>query len=466
MGIKIIDIAQDLDHLSRDREEHRRLALGQFLKDSSDSALEQDIPLVSAGEGEQVTLRVPLLREHRFTYAFPPFGEQGEGAGQSRRAQGAGSANAESCKEGERTLQKGDVIGDMGEGNEGSQGAVPRFRRDLAEEGKRDSTGHDGEGLEKGGPMAGSERGQDSFEVSLSIDDLRDSVAEEFELPPLDLRPLKLLQAQKIRRPKGYRKKGPNARLSDTRTVERYTERQGSKESEGGALGITPEGLQKEPFIPEDETYRRSEVGEELETAAAIIFINDGSMSINETKRAIQMALGMHIARAWRREHTGLVVAFVAFRTEAEERSEWEFFHLKSSGGTRVSKGVEKAHEIINTRHSPDQWNIITVLFSDGENQTGGQGGNVVNELPDDMPDMFDAFGRMCEVASLFAYFEILPGYDTADRTVGARQETKALQEKYDNFVPYIIKNVDQSALAIQALIDAIERMKRKSVNV
>jgi uncharacterized sporulation protein YeaH/YhbH (DUF444 family) len=55
----------------------------------------------------------------------------------------------------------------------------------------------------------------------------------------------------------------------------------------------------------------------------------------------------------------------------AKEVDRETFYHLRESGGTKISSAFELCAKMIETRFPPSQWNIYPFHFSDGDNWSG-----------------------------------------------------------------------------------------------
>ncbi len=44
------------------------------------------------------------------------------------------------------------------------------------------------------------------------------------------------------------------------------------------------------------------------------------------------------------------------------------FYHLRESGGTRISSAYQLCQDIVQKEYDPEEWNLYAFHFSDGEN--------------------------------------------------------------------------------------------------
>src|SRR3546814_17992452 len=61
-------------------------------------------------------------------------------------------------------------------------------------------------------------------------------------------------------------------------------------------------------------------------------------------------------------------VVFIRHTDRAAEVDEQTFFYSRETGGTLVSRALEKMLEVVKNRYNPEDWNIYVAQESDGEN--------------------------------------------------------------------------------------------------
>ena len=69
-----------------------------------------------------------------------------------------------------------------------------------------------------------------------------------------------------------------------------------------------------------------------------------------------------------RSQYKSLDNVYVVHEAFAKEVDQHTFYHLRESGGTRISTAYELINQIIDTRFPADAWNVYLFHFSDGEN--------------------------------------------------------------------------------------------------
>ncbi|MDP3639601.1 MAG: DUF444 family protein, partial [Nanoarchaeota archaeon] len=138
-----------------------------------------------------------------------------------------------------------------------------------------------------------------------------------------------------------------------------------------------------DPLIPSREDFRyRAPAIEDIPLASALIIdLMDVSGSMDDEKKKIvktevfwrdrilerlyQQALGPN--------YQGIKRRYVVHTADAKEVSEYEFFHLQISGGTKISAGYEKVNSIIEEEKKAGMQNIYVFHYTDGENLESDQ---------------------------------------------------------------------------------------------
>jgi uncharacterized sporulation protein YeaH/YhbH (DUF444 family) len=59
---------------------------------------------------------------------------------------------------------------------------------------------------------------------------------------------------------------------------------------------------------------------------------------------------------------------YVVHEAFAREVDQHTFYHLRESGGTKISTAYELVGQILDSRYPPESWNVYLFHFSDGEN--------------------------------------------------------------------------------------------------
>src|SRR5581483_6585083 len=212
--------AERSDRSAGDRARHR-LKVRESIRDNiADIIAEESI----IGKDREKVIKVPIrgIREFKFVY-----GENSPGVGQG---------NGDS--------QSGQVVG---------------------------KSKQQGKGEDKAGDQAGS----DYYETDVTLEELIDIMFEDLELPDLERKARRQLEAYRIAKRKGYRAVGIRVRLDKRRTarerVRRKLERPGSE--------------RRFPFHDDDLVYRHMTTDVRKESNAVVICIMDTSGSMDTMKK-------------------------------------------------------------------------------------------------------------------------------------------------------------------------------------
>ncbi len=328
--------AEHSDRSSGDRLRHRRKVRESIRDNIADIIAEESI----IGRSKDKIIKVPIrgIKEYRFIHGD----------------------NAPSVGEGQGDEQPGQQIG-KAEG--------------------------EGEGARK----AGDQPGIDYYETDVTLEELIEIMFEDLELPDLERKKLREIEAQRMSRRKGYRQVGIRVRLDKRRTVKAKVRR------ELATRRGQEDGRKRFPFHENDLTYRHMITDTKRESNAAVIAIMDTSGSMDTMKKYLARSFFFLLAQFVATKYRTVETVFIAHHTEAAQVTEEEFFHKGESGGTFISSGYRKALEIIEARYHPSLWNIYAFHCSDGDN------------FDSDNEAALQCATELCEVCNLFGYGEIKP---------------------------------------------------------
>jgi sporulation protein YhbH len=244
---------------------------------------------------------------------------------------------------------------------------IPRFRFGDKQQGGAgqgdgdvgDPVGGDGEDGGEG-KQAGSEAGEHSLEVDVSLDELAGILGEELELPDIqDKGKSKLINAKD--RYTGVRRVGPESLRHFRRTYREALKRQISM----GAY--SPEAPVVVP-IPDDKRYRSWKTEAEPVANAVIIYMMDVSGSMGDEQKEIVRIESFWIDAWLQRQYKGLESRYIIHDAVAREVDRDTFFHTRESGGTMISSAYKLCNTLIDDHYPPEEWNIYPFHFSDGDN--------------------------------------------------------------------------------------------------
>jgi sporulation protein YhbH len=248
-----------------------------------------------------------------------------------------------------------------------------------------------GQGEKPGKP--GDNKGEDYYDVEISLDELAKYLFDDLNLPDLDKKQSSTVMAEKIKR-KGYRPKGIRARLSKKETLKNKIRRQKQAVKNGT---YDPEREERFPFHYDDLKYKHIEVKKKPITNAVIFMIMDVSGSMGKRKKFLARSFFFLLYQFIRYKYRTVDIVFISHTTEAQEVNEDDFFKKASSGGTFISSGLSMAEDIINERYSPSAWNIYTFHCSDGDNWS------------EDNDKALEKMSYLSDVSQLAGYIQIKP---------------------------------------------------------
>ncbi len=232
------------------------------------------------------------------------------------------------------------------------------------------------------GPGAGSEPGVDYYEAEITVDELAELIFEDLGLPNLKEKKQQELISDSFQF-RDVRKKGIMSNIDKRRTIMESIRRNAVEGT--GDIAIKPDDLR---FKTWDEDVR-------YQSNAVVIAMMDTSGSMGPFEKYIARSFFFWMVRFLRTKYQNVNILFLAHHTVAKEVTEEEFFTKGESGGTRCSSVYELALEIIQTRYSPEDYNIYPFHFSDGDN------------LPSDNGKCLELVRKLLDFCNIFGYGEI-----------------------------------------------------------
>jgi hypothetical protein len=337
--------AERSDRSAGDRARHRLKVRESIRENIADIIAEESI--IGKDRGKIIKVPIRGIREYKFIY-----GENTPGVGQ-----GTGDA------------QQGQVVG-----------KVPA----------RGRAGED---------RAGDRPGTDYYETDVTLEELVDIMFEDLELPDLERKALRQIEAYRLSKRKGYRQVGIRVRLDKRRTVrERVRRRLASRRHRRDTpAAVLEPGRVRFPFHDDDLVYRHMITDVKKESNAVVLCIMDTSGSMDTMKKYLARSFFFLLYQFICTKYRNVEIVFIAHHTEANEVTEEEFFHKGESGGTFISSGYTRALEIVQARYHPSLWNIYAFHCSDGDN------------FDSDNPAALRTAKELAEVCNLFGYGEIKP---------------------------------------------------------
>jgi uncharacterized sporulation protein YeaH/YhbH (DUF444 family) len=230
-----------------------------------------------------------------------------------------------------------------------------------------------------GGRGAGSEHAEgEMVEVEVPVDLLADWLFERLALP--GLRPRTEGDPEDDERLVARGPQGPV--LDRKRTLLTHLRREKASGS-------------PQPWREFDLVYRRWQPRPEPVIRAVAVLVRDASGSISERQRFLIRATCWWVVRWLRRNYRQIELRFVIHDSEALEVDEARFFAQGAMGGTRISRGLALAGQILEANYDHAHWNRYVLFFSDGEN------------WPDDDEEVDQVLRSLAPEVELMAYGEL-----------------------------------------------------------
>ncbi|MEL6905258.1 MAG: DUF444 family protein [Planctomycetota bacterium] len=244
---------------------------------------------------------------------------------------------------------------------------LPRFRFGSGEGGgvgRGDGSegdpadGAPGEGDGAGG--AGEQAGRHVLEAEVELEELAAMLGEELELPRIEPRGRDELEVMGGRW-NGVQAQGPKSLRHFRRTFRRALVRTIA------SGGFDPEMPVVTP-IPDDERFRARRPVPRPESSAVIFHMMDVSGSMGREQKEIVRIEAFWIDTWLRSQYRSLEVVYIVHDAVAKVVDKETFFHLRESGGTKISSAYELCLDLVKTRYRAEDYNIYPFHYSDGDN--------------------------------------------------------------------------------------------------
>jgi sporulation protein YhbH len=252
-------------------------------------------------------------------------------------------------------------------------------------------------GSGSGAGKAGKDKGEEMYEVEITLDELAEYLFESLNLPDLDKKKIKTIMHEKPRR-HGTRTDGIRPRLDKKLSaIQRIKRKASAKKS--GEIEIDPEtGEEIFPFHDNDLRYHHIKSKPKESSNAVVFFMMDVSGSMTKDIKYTARSFFFVLYQFLRYKYENLQIVFISHTTEAHEVDEDAFFKRVESGGTYVSSAPVLAKKIALERFHPSSWNIYAFHCTDGDNWS------------EDNPKLRAAFNELVDISQMVSYNEILQG--------------------------------------------------------
>lgn len=253
--------------------------------------------------------------------------------------------------------------------NEGGVGQGPGDVGDAA-------NGEAGEG-EGGAGGAGEHEGKHILEAEVELDELAAMLGDELELPRIEPRGRDELEAAGGRWT-GIRSQGPQSLRHFRRTFRRALIRTiASGDFDPANPVVVP--------IPDDQRFRARKPKPRPESSAVIMHMMDVSGSMGREQKDIVRIEAFWIDTWLRSQYRSLEVVYIVHDATAKVVDKETFFHLRESGGTKISSAYELCIDLIRDRYRPEDYNIYPFHYSDGDNWSARDTDRCVSLVRDEL---------------------------------------------------------------------------------
>jgi len=345
-----------VDRASSDRLRHKK-KIDKAIKESIKDVIAEESII---GQNGTKKIRIPVrgLKEYRFIF----------GNNQKNKTVGSG---------GDHTIRRGQKIG-----------------KNRAAKGSGQGTG-----------QASNEKGDEYYDVEISLEELAEYLFNDLELPDLEKKHFRFVSHKTIKR-KGYRPKGIRPRLSKKETLKRKIRRKKMAEKVGT---FNADGDERFPFHQDDLKYHHMKPKIKESSSAVIFFLMDVSGSMSTERKFLARSFFFLLYQFLNHKYDKLEVVFISHSTSASRATEEEFFKIGTTGGTVVSSCLDLELSIIEKEFHPNSWNIYTFYCGDGENWSA------------DNEKCIDLFKQIKELSQLTGYCEINEHYKDFVDTTGSQ---------------------------------------------
>jgi hypothetical protein len=211
-----------------------------------------------------------------------------------------------------------------------------------------------------GSGAAGDQPGSHILEVELTLQELVELLGEELGLPRIQPKSKNHVEGE-VTRYTGLRRVGPEGLRHFKRTYREALKRQlVSGTYDHARPAIVP--------IRDDKRYRSWKTYPRPESNAIIFYMMDVSGSMTQRKKELVRLTAFWIDSWLKAHYPQLATRYIVHDAAAQEVDAHTFFHIRESGGTRISSAYELCHAIIRKEYPVEDWNMYAFHFSDGEN--------------------------------------------------------------------------------------------------
>lgn len=267
---------------------------------------------------------------------------------------------------------------------------LPHFRFGDPREGVGQGEGDIGDSLGSAQPGdghsgAGDQPGAHILEVELTVAELAELLGEELELPRIQPKGKNTIEANTIRY-SGVRRAGPAGLRYFKRTYRQALKRQ---------LTSGAYNWDRPAIIPihDDMRYRSWKSYPKPDCHAVLFYLMDVSGSMTQRKKELVRLTAFWLDTWLKAHYKNVTTRYIVHDAAAKEVDAHTFYHLRESGGTRISSAYELCQKIIAHDYAADEWNLYAFHFSDGENYDSDDDRHCLNLLEAALLPRLNLFG-------------------------------------------------------------------------
>jgi len=244
------------------------------------------------------------------------------------------------------------------------------------------------------GGKPGKEKGEEFYEVEITLDELAEYLFATLNLPELEKKKFRTIMEERPKR-HGTRTTGIPPRLDKRESaIQRIKRLAAARRS--GLVEVDENGDEVFPFHENDLRYHHIDSKPKEATNAVIFFMMDVSGSMTQEIKFLARSFYFLLYQFLRHKYENIEIVFIGHTTEAFETDEDSFFKRGSSGGTHISSAPELAYKIATERYHPSIWNVYAFHCTDGDN------------FSTDDQKAFDKYKQLSEISQMIGYCEIL----------------------------------------------------------
>jgi len=268
---------------------------------------------------------------------------------------------------------------------------LPRFRfgenqKDGVGQGRGDK-GEPVEGSEPGSEgesAAGEHEGQHILEVEVELAELAEMLGRELELPFITPKGKRDIPSEGGRY-SGVRREGPDSLRHLRRSFKQALVR---------TIAAGEWDAENPVVVPEraDFRYRARRSHPQPESSAVVFHLMDISGSMGREQKDIVRIKAFWIDTWLRSQYENLEVVYIVHDAVARIVDQDAFFHLRESGGTKISSAYELCLKLIQERYRPEDWNIYPFHYSDGDNWSARDTERCISLLRDEIVPRVNQF--------------------------------------------------------------------------